>query len=532
MKPSGNHQPSIRRIPLLQSRLLQSRLLQSAALGIGLALAAAVAQAQSFTGPQSSQPPYIVPSAPGWEVTALISAGDRARDGAYRMVGLPDGMGALPGRFAENDEYLDDKAYLTVFLNHELAAGAGAVRAHGQSGAFVSQWTLRLDGMEVIHGQDLITRVMTWDKNGYADSTGRARFNRFCSADLPARTAFFNPRSGKGFNGRIYLNGEEAGADGRAFATLLSGREKGTSYELPWLGRFSWENAVAHPDAGDKTLVVGLDDASPGQVYVYVGDKRRTGNAIERAGLQGGRLYGIKVTRAGGEYGGAAAPREDKGAIDGRFELVEVAAGVPGALLQAQSEAGGVTEFARPEDGQWDTVNPRVFYFATTGAAIGRPQSARLYKLSFDSLSRPTGGRIEPVIDSADMLGTDGERARSFDNLTVDGDGKLIIQEDPGGAYLAKIWKIDLATREYAQIFVSDRERFLPDGSNYLTRDEENSGVIEVTGIVEHASWYEPGRRYFLGATQAHYRLPGELVQGGQLYLMASPAVALGKPGE
>lgn len=528
MNASCNHQPSMRRTPLLRSALSKS-----AALGIGLALAA-IAQAQSFTGPQSSQPPYIVPSAPGWEVTALISAGDRAQDGRYRMVGIPDGLGALRGRFAESGEYLDDKAFMTVFLNHELGAAAGAVRAHGQTGAFVSQWTLRLDGMEVTHGQDLITRVMTWDKNGYADSTGRTRFNRFCSADLPARTAFFNPRSGKGFNGRLYLHGEEAGADGRAFATLLSGQEKGTSYELPWLGRFSWENAVAHPDAGDKTLVVGLDDASPGQVYVYVGDKRRTGNAIEKAGLHGGRLYGIKVTSAGGEYGGAAAPREDKGAIDGRFELFEVAAGAAGsgAMLQAQSEAGGVTGFARPEDGQWDTRNPRVFYFATTGADMGRPQSARLYKLSFDSLSSPTGGRIEPVIDSAEMIGTDGERARAFDNLTVDGDGRLIVQEDPSGAYLAKIWKIDPATREYAQIFASDRERFLPGGPDYLTRDEENTGVIEVTGIVEHASWYEPGRRYFLGATQAHYRLPGELVQGGQLYLMASPAAAAGKPPE
>jgi len=34
-----------------------------------------------------------------------------------------------------------------------------------------------------------------------------------------------------------------------------------------------------------------------------------------------------------------------------------------------------------------------------------------------------TGGTIELVVDSASLTGTDGEGARSFDNLTVDGDG-------------------------------------------------------------------------------------------------------------
>jgi hypothetical protein len=59
-----------------------------------------------------------------------------------------------------------------------------------------------------------------------------------------------------------------------------------------------------------------------------------------------------------------------------------------------------------------------------------------------------------------------------------------------------------------------------------ITVDEENSGVIEVTDIVKNANWYEAGRRYYLGNMQAHYAIPGELVEGGQLYLMASPKVA------
>jgi hypothetical protein len=45
-------------------------------------------------------------------------------------------------------------------------------------------------------------------------------------------------------------------------------------------------------------VVVGTDDSTPGQVYVYAGQKRTAGSPIEKAGLVGGALYGIKV--AGG----------------------------------------------------------------------------------------------------------------------------------------------------------------------------------------------------------------------------------------
>ena len=44
-------------------------------------------------------------------------------------------------------------------------------------------------------------------------------------------------------------------------------------------------------------MVIGLDDNSTarlGQIYVYV-EKQATGNEIEKAGLHGGLLYGIRV---------------------------------------------------------------------------------------------------------------------------------------------------------------------------------------------------------------------------------------------
>lgn len=497
------------------------------AVSISLALASGTAQIHADTGPQSSRSPYVVPTAPGWEVTSLITVGDAAKETPYTMVGIPDGMGALAGKFATNGRYIADHGYMTVFMNHEIRPGLGVARAHGQDGAFVSQWIVHLNSLQVKWGQDLIERVMTWNNGAFVDTTGATQFNRFCSADLPAKTAFFNPLTGKGFDGRIYMKGEEAGTEGRAFATIVTGTEKGTAYELPYLGKFSWENAVAHPNAGDKTIVVGLDDSTPGQVYVYVGDKQSSGTPVEKAGLHNGRLYGIKVTNGGTNYANNLVPRENAGAINGAFTLHDLSAHIPGtgAVLQAQSVAAGVTEFARPEDGHWDTQHPNVFYWVTTGATVnGAAQSAKLYKLTFDSLANPTGGAIELVVDAASLTGADGQTARSFDNMAVDGDGDVIIQEDPGNtAYIAKTWKVDTATGAAVQILESDRDRFLAGGSTFLTQDEENSGVIDVTDIVKNAHWYEDGRRYYLGNTQAHYTIPGELVQGGQLYLIASP---------
>jgi hypothetical protein len=421
---------------------------------------------------------------------------------------------------------------MTVFMNHELGGSAGVIRRHGQTGAFVSQWSIHLNSLQVKWGEDLIRDVLLWDTINdqyFVGSTLPAgQLGRLCSADLPVPTAFFNPASGKGFDGRILMNGEEVGNEGRAFGHVVTGPEKGRSYQLASLGRMSYENSVAHPDAGDTTLVVNLDDSTPGQVYVYVGAKRTAGTPVQQAGLVGGSLFGIRVNNAGGAYGNAPAPFEDKGALNGTFTLVNVTdvADGTGATLQTTSRTRGVTEFARPEDGAWDTKSPNVFYFVTTGASVnGVSQSSKLYKLTFDSLANPTGGTIALVVDAASLAGTDLQTARSFDNLTVDADGLVLVQEDPGNtSYIAKTWRVDPAAPLAAvQILESDRGRFVAGAPAFLTQDEENSGIIEVTDIVKSAHWYEKGRRYFLGVTQAHYSLPSPFVEGGQFYLIASP---------
>ena len=525
------------------TRTTTTTLLSAALLGCAAGAAAQIvpgAVPGTFQGPSSSQTPYVVPApgAPGWETIAIISAGDSAKNNGYVMVGLPDGLGALAGR-VEAGRTVADRQYMTVFMNHEIPAGGGIARAHGQNGAFVSQWTVQLNTLQVKRGEDLIRDVYSWDSatSQYVfDPT--AQFSRFCSADLPALTAFYNPRTGRGFPERIFMNGEESGIEGRAFAHVLTGPDKGTSYQLAHLGRFSWENSVAHPNAGDKTLVVGLDDSTPGQVYLYVGDKRRTGNAVERAGLVGGRLFGLKVTDGGANYGSAPVTRENNGPINGTFGLVDVSdvAVGSGADLQAASVVRQITEFARPEDGSWDTRDPRVFYFVVTGARIdGSGQSARLYKLTFNSIVDPTGGTIELVVDRASLTppGQTEPLFAQFDNITVAGDGSVLVQEDPGNTpYIAKTWIVDPDTNTATAILQSDPARFAPPAPAPFNIDEESSGIIEVTELVRSARWYEHGRRYFLADLQAHYSIPGELYEGGQLYLIASPRRHAGRHGD
>jgi hypothetical protein len=385
-----------------------------------------------------------------------------------------------------------------------------------------------VDSLTVTDGRDLDRQVYLWNGVTNALSTGASTaWQRFCSADLPPLTSFYNLETRRGFAGRIFMNGEEAGTEGRAFAHVITGPDRGRAYELPYLGRFSWENSLAHPDAGDKTIVVGLDDSTPGQVYVYVGDKRSTGNPIERAGLVGGHLFAVKVTDGGVNYLSQPVAVENAGAIhEGTFTLVDVTAPPvdlqSGAKLQQRSVVAGATEFARPEDGNWDTKNPRTFYFVTTGA-LG--QTSRLYKLTFDSLRNPTSGTIDLVVDSASLTGTDGRAAQTFDNITVNKKGRVLMQEDPGGnAYIAKTWIVDpKEPLEAIQIFESDRNRFSAGPPLGLTVDEESSGIIEVTDLLRAASWFDKGRRYYLGVMQAHYANGPSLVEGGQFFLMASP---------
>ena len=106
-----------------------------------LAILAGTASAQ-LAGPSSSASSYIVPSGPKASLittTAVITTGDAVGVGGYRMVGIPDGLGAF-----DNGD-----GTFTLAMNHELGAGSGIVRAHGTASAFVSRWVIRKSDLTV-----------------------------------------------------------------------------------------------------------------------------------------------------------------------------------------------------------------------------------------------------------------------------------------------------------------------------------------------------------------------------------------------
>lgn len=492
-------------------------------LAAGIAMAAVLAAgitgtaaAGTMTGPSSSESPYLVPSSAAVELTSLLTVGDGVRkrqkgNETYRMVGIPDGLGA----------YDNGDGTFTVLMNHELRENRGIVRAHGGAGAFVSRWQVRKSDLKVLSGQDLIENVRIWDPATEQFTTSLNEvFSRFCSGDLPPVSAFYNAVTGRGFNeGRIFMNGEESGDEGRGFGHVILGRGNSATYQLPYLGRFSWENSVASPFMQDKTIVMGLDDdgLTDSQVYVYVGMKEWQGDPVTRAGLMDGKLYGLRV-------GDAGTPQTENaltgfGVTKAPFTLIDLgyAAKLSGAELEAKGMALGVSNFRRVEDGAWDTLNPNRFYFVTT-ASFTTP--SRLWVLTFADIRQPElGGMIELLLDGGDGV----NRVRMMDNITVDRDGKVLIQEDPGNqAYLAKVWSYDPMTRRLTELAGHDPARFLAGGPAFLTQDEESSGIIEVTDLFEGVKGYDTEySRYYLQAVQAHAPLADpELVERGQLLLM------------
>jgi phosphodiesterase/alkaline phosphatase D-like protein len=477
------------------------------------------------TGPSSSQTPYIVPvGSSGVQTTSILTVGDAAPNG-YKMVGIPDGLGAF-----DNGD-----GTFTVLMNHEIASTLGAVRAHGSKGAFVSKWVIKKSDLSVVSGSDLIQNLYLWDSTTSSYVKGTAALSRFCSADLAPVNALYNSATGLGTAERIFLNGEESGAEGRAFAHIVTGASAGNSYELPYLGKFSWENAVASPTVSNKTVVAGMDDNSTnGQVYFYIGTKSNTGTDVEKAGLSGGKLFGVKVNGLTSESA-SATPTSGT-----RFSLYDqgLVQNKTGATLNTESLAGGVTNFLRPEDGAWDPSNPKDFYFNTThqldqvsdgvGTQVG---NSRVWRLRFDDPTNPElGGTIEAVIDGVTDKDTNGNtvKVNMLDNMGIDRYGHIILQEDVGNAaHNGKVWQYDIATDRLSQIAKFDPARFgdvvngvTTPATTPFTIDEESSGVIDAQDIL--------GPGWFLLDAQAHYGITSDtsLVEGGQLLAVYNPTTA------
>ena len=453
----------------------------------------------------------------------VIEAGEQGNNG-YRFNGIPDGIGVT-----DNGD-----GTLRVLVNHELGNTAGDVRAHGSKGAYVSDLTIDKATLSVISGKDFLASandlfLASADGSTWTSGSTTA-FNRFCSADLASSTAFRNGTNG--YAGRIFLTGEEAGPEGRAFAHVLDGTDAGKVYELASLGNLSFENVVANPLAQDKTVVVSLDDTSTnGQVYIYVGTKTTSGNAVQQAGLAGGTTYGIRVNSTGTtntEVGNLASPNDTglglNGSGVGTFELVNLddVKAKTGATLNSESITAGVTNWLRPEDGAW-SKDGKIFYFVTSATTTS---ASRLWALEFTNPANPeAGGTVKMLLN-----GSEGQLM--LDNMTVADDGSILLQEDPGGnARLAKIWRYNPSTDTLVELAQHNPVLFggtAATNPNFITNDEESSGIVDISSYLTGVSGYDTTKfSYFLIADQIHKAVanPTSQVEMGELSVMATAKV-------
>ncbi|MEI6881768.1 MAG: metallophosphoesterase, partial [Bacteroidota bacterium] len=468
-------------------------------------------------GPSSSATPYILPVATGVVTNAVISVPDSAANG-YKMAGIPDGLGA----------YDNGNGTFTLLMNHELTNTSGVTRAHGSIGAFVSKWVINKSNLAVLSGSDLMQNVNLYDTTTQTYTTynasnpsTKAKFGRFCSADLPPVAAFYNANTGKGTQEKIFMNGEETNDESRAMAHIVTGTNAGTSWELPALGKAAWENGVASPSSGDKTVVALTNDGTDGQVYFYIGNKTTTGTEIDKAGLNNGTPWGVKVTGFSAERTNSTT-LSTLPAAGTRFSLVDLGnvKQKSGATFNTLSNTAGVTKFSRPEDGAWDPSSPNDFYFNTTdqldqvndgiGTQVGR---SRVWRLRFDDIKNPElGGTVEAVLD-----GTEGHNM--LDNMTIDKYGHIILQEDVGNAaHNGKMFQYTIGTDQLKQIAKHDPARFGDIGiaaTSPFNQDEETSGIIDMEDIL--------GAGMFLSVDQAHYLISGAAVEGGQLFTLFNP---------
>ena len=510
--------------------------IKSSSLALAVSLVLARAASAQTTGPSTLSTPYVLPTLPGYETISVLTVDNTGATpddlvGGYGMNGIPDGLGAF-----DNGD-----GTFTLLMNHEIGNTLGVVRAHGSKGAYVSKWVINKNTLAVSSGADLMQGIYRWNT---ATQTNDATpltfaFNRFCSADMPKVTAFYNATTGLGTQERIFMHGEEGGATAWQQATVVTGADAGKSYVL---GKFNlatdhvggvaangvgaWENALANPFPQDLTIVAANNDGGTNimanTVAVYVGTKLNTGTEVDKAGLTNGTIYFVNVTGNPAEV------------VNGTTRATNITNGTAFTLSHTAS-----TTFSRPEDGAWNPTNPSQYYFVTTdrldlasdglGAQIG---ATRLWRLTFTDITNPLlGGTVDLLIDGRTV---GGEKVNMFDNMTVnETTGHILLQEDVGGAaHNGKVWDFDPSTftgvtnsGNLKKVMTHDVSRFgevAVAATAPFNNDEETSGVIDITSIMAGGALHKgnPREAWYLSSDQAHYTsgITTAQVEGGQLF--------------
>jgi Bacterial protein of unknown function (DUF839) len=504
---------------------------------LGAALAAALALTTAVAGSAlaaTAVKPYVEPVGGHYQITPLFSVDDRvpllggAPGQQYRMVGIPDGLGAHP----------NGNGTSTLFMNHELgftALSEPVVGGPQNRGAIVSKWILDQDG-DPVAGRRAYDRI--YEENtllGPAPVVGNeaqmpSQFARFCSGFLAGRA--------HGFDRPVYLTNEESSSpdtfDGNGGLSVAI--FNGGLHTLPKLGRYSKENTVVQPtDGGRRTVVIPTEDGPAtldNQLYMYVGtkDRSRKASALARNGLDNGKLYVFRSL----DPARNSERTFTGGSVTGEWVEVPDAEDLTDVELEAASDALGAMTFVRPEDGAFNPNNPNEFFFDTTGSSSGADDGVnelgRLYSLRLHPGNPLRPATLSVVYNADAVVAAGGDTAISPDNLDVSR-RYLMINEDgttESRAVMAakgrdgSIWRFDLVNGPVGvDTATATRVAQLdPPGRDGVA---VGPGVWETSGIIDASRMF--GRDTWLSDVQAHPPTtppvgPTVTVEDGQLFLM------------
>jgi Bacterial protein of unknown function (DUF839) len=503
---------------------------------LGAAFAAALALTVAVAGSGlavTSVKPYVEPVGGNYQIKALFSVDDKvpllggAPGQEYRMVGIPDGLGAHPNPDGTG----------TLFMNHELgftALSEPVVGGPKNRGAIVSQWLLDADG-DLVAGKRAYDQI--FDENtllGPAPVVGNEaqmprQLARFCSGFLAGPA--------NGFDRHIYLTNEESTSpdtfDGKGGLSVAI--FDGELHTLPKLGRYSKENTVVQPTQGRRTVILPTEDGPAtldNQLYLYVGTKDRSADAtvLARNGLDNGRLYVFRSL----DPARNSERTFTSGSVTGKWVELPDAETLTDTQLEAASDAVGAMTFVRPEDGAFNPNNPNEFFFDTTGSSSGADDGVnelgRLYSLRLNPDDPLKPATLSVVYNADAVVAAGGDTALSPDNLDVSR-RYLMINEDgttESRAVMAakgrdgSIWRFDLVKgRVGVDASTATRVAQLdPPGRDGVA---VGPGVWETSGIIDAAALF--GADTWLSDVQAHPPTtpPGGstvTVEDGQLFLL------------
>ena len=483
--------------------------------------------------------PYAVPVGDEYTVTPLFSVDDKVPvlggSGMYRMVGIPDGLGA----------HGNGNGTSTLYMNHELGFTAltepyvGGVKNRG---AFVSKWILDANGNPTA-GKRAYDKVYLDDTfMGEAATTANSTrgFGRFCSGSLAGPE--------QGFDRYIYFANEESSpptfdgtTPGGLSVAIFDDNGQGEAHGLPYLGRFPWENSLVKKDTGNLTVIMGMEDGPSSQIvsnqnsqlYMYVGEKDRSPGAtvLERNGLTGGTLYVFRSKN------GSRNSEFDfrTGTLAGEWVAIPGAHSKSDVQLEVASDTAGAMVFARPEDGAFNPNKDDEYFFVTTGdiPASGEDTGnalGRLYSLKLNPSDPTKNSTLSVVYNADEIIAAGGDIAISPDNIDASSE-YLMINEDgttPSRAQMTamgrdgSIWRFELKPAGDVKAGSALRVAVLnPPGRTGAP--PVGAGVWETSGIIDVSSIFGPDT--WLSDVQAHSPTPPPVaadvtVEDGQLFIM------------